>query len=103
MSSADLQLSDMGMWTKAPRYGQPQHGSPCYSNSPRSKTCKEKMNLGILKPMHEKTMNQKLFCVNLSTTVLTAGGSATTQVVKSLGLHVPVEMSGAECTGQLLL
>ena len=31
--------------------------------------------------------------------VLTAGGSATTQVVKSHGSHVPVETSGAECVG----
>ena len=58
---------------------------------------------GILKSMHEETMNKKLSCLNSSTaTVLTAGGSATILVVKSLGSHVSVEMSGAECTGQLL-
>ena len=33
------------------------------------------------------------------TTVLTAGGSATTQVVKSHRSHVPVETSAAECMG----
>ena len=36
-----------------------------------------------------------------TTTVLTAGGSATTQVVKSHGSHVQVETSGAECMATL--
>ena len=47
-------------------------------------------------------MSKKLFCMNLHTTVLTAGGSATAQVVKSRGSHVPVETSGAECMGTLV-
>ena len=57
------------------------------------------MSFGILKSIREETMNKKMFWLHSSTaTVLTAGGSAATQVVKSLGPHVPVEMSG-----QLLL
>ena len=44
-------------------------------------------------------MSKKLLCLILHTTsVLTAGGSITTQ---SHGLHVPVETSGAECMGTL--
>ena len=49
--------------------------------------------------MRQENSSTKLFCLVLHTTVLTAGGSATTQVVKSHGSHVPVETSGAECMG----
>ena len=53
--------------------------------------------------MRQENTSKKLFCVNLhTTTVLTAGGSATTQVVKSRGSHVSVETLGAECTGILV-
>ena len=49
--------------------------------------------------MRQENSSTKLFCLALHTTVLTAGGRATTQVVKSHGSHVPVETSGAECMG----
>ena len=42
-----------------------------------------------------------MLCLILHTTVLTAGGSATIQVVKSHGSHVPVETSGAEYMGTI--
>ena len=46
-------------------------------------------------------MSKKLLCLILHmTTVLTAGGSATTQVVKSHGSHMPVETSAVECMGR---
>ena len=51
--------------------------------------------------MRQENTSKKLLCLNLHTTVLTAIGSATTQVVKSHGSHVPVETSGAECMGIL--
>ena len=48
-------------------------------------------------------MSKKLLCLNShTTTVLIAGGRATTQVVKCNGSHVPVETSGAECMGTLV-
>ena len=53
--------------------------------------------------MQQENTSKKLFCLNLHTiTVLTAGRSATTQVVKSHGSHVPVKTSGAECMGTLV-
>ena len=46
--------------------------------------------------MLEETMNKKLFSmISHMAAVHTSGGSATTQVVKFLGSHVPVQMPGA--------
>ena len=50
--------------------------------------------------MRQENTSKKLVCLILHTTVLIAGGSTTTQVVKSHGSHVPFETSGAECIGE---
>ena len=50
--------------------------------------------------MHVETLNKKLFSLNseLFKTVLTAGLERHNTGVKFLGSHVPVEISGGECT-----
>ena len=53
--------------------------------------------------MRQKNTSKKLLCSNLhTTTILTAGGSATSQVDKSHASHVPFETLGAECMGTLV-